>query len=332
MGPTSFRILLAAASLYGTAATAATFAAKGYTYTAIVVPGAFITTVSAIGATGTVIGGWYDPNFTEHGYIFQNGTLTSFDEPDAVNGTIPAGINKSGEIVGSYYDTNYGEHGFTYVPATGVFTTVDMPGANYTGLSGIDSKGVSFGVAAGTDNVQIVFSYAKGKFTTLPISGSPAVYGVSDQGGIAGTYFNTSPPTAFVYFDGAVTTLPLDAPGGAYGYAINSKGVAVGDTSNASYAESGFIYANGVATAVNMSGAANTVLTDITDGGTAVGIGYDQNYNVLGSFIYKKGKITAISDPAGTATAAERINNAGQITGTYTDSTYGAIAFLATPN
>jgi hypothetical protein len=73
-------------------------------------------------------------------------------------------------------------------------------------------------------------------------------------------------------------------------------------------------------------------LTDINDGGTAVGTGYDQNYTVLQGFVYSKGKQTAISDPAGTGTSALFINNAGQIAGTYTDATYGAIPYLATPN
>jgi hypothetical protein len=329
---TTFRILLAAASLYGSAATASTFAKKTYTYTPVIIPGSVSNTVSGINDSGAMLGGWYDANFTEHGYVFQSGTLTTFDDPDAVNGTIPAGINASGEIVGIYLDANYGAHGFTYVPSTGVFTSVDMPGANGTELLGIDSKGVAFGVASGVDNAQIVFSYAKGKFTTLPITGSPIVYGVNDKGSIAGANFAGSAPAAFVYVKGVATTLPLNAPGGSIAFAVNSKDVAVGETLSASDAGSGFVFAKGVATTVTVSGAATTALTDINDGGTAVGTGYDQNYTVLQGFVYSKGKQTAISDPAGTGTSALFINNAGQIAGTYTDATYGAIPYLATPN
>jgi probable HAF family extracellular repeat protein len=324
----SLRIALAAATL---SCSSTAHAAKHYTYTTILVPNSQQTVATAINDAGTVLGFWFDANYTEHCFIFQNGQVTSFDEPDAANGTSPSGINASGEIAGSYFDSGFTEHGFTYVPATGVFTTVPVPGGIDAELGGIDSKGTVFGLTSGANSQAIVFSYRK-KFKTLPITGSPIVASVSDKGSLAGTNFDTQPYTAYLYAKGTVTTLPLNAIGGAAALGVNSKNEVVGQMRNASNVESGFLYANGTATSVTLNGVANTALRGINDAGVAVGVGYSQNFSTVDSFTYEKGKFTAISEPNGTATAAEAINNAGQIVGSYTDNTSGPAAFLATPN
>jgi probable HAF family extracellular repeat protein len=301
-----------------------------YTYTTITVPNSVGISVAGINASGTVVGNWYDNTYTEHGFIYQNGTLTTLDDPNAVNGSIISGINNKGEIVGTYSDANYVENGFTYVGGT--FTTVDMPNTNGTDLSGVDSAGVVFGTASGTDNAQIIFSYKKNKFTTLPISGSPVISSVSDKGSLAGFYF-TSPFTAMLYANGTAITLPLNAPNGASAFGVNSSNTVVGYTLDASNTEAGFIYANGTATSVSVPNAKSTVLTAINDAGVAVGYSTDSSYNET-DFVYSNGAFTTLPAPAPGAIYpyAENINKMGQVIGTYYDASFNQDAYIATPS
>jgi hypothetical protein len=57
-----------------------------------------------------------------------NGAITTFDVPDAVNGTFPSTINPMGTITGGYVDANFVGHGFVRA-LNGVITTFDPPGA-----------------------------------------------------------------------------------------------------------------------------------------------------------------------------------------------------------
>jgi probable HAF family extracellular repeat protein len=67
-------------------------------------------------------------------------TFTILDVPGSSNASaIALGINAAGQIVGSYSDAAYLHHGFLY--DQGSYTTLDVPGANYTHASGINDSG-----------------------------------------------------------------------------------------------------------------------------------------------------------------------------------------------
>jgi uncharacterized membrane protein len=55
--------------------------------------------------------GYGDGSGTSHGFLWQKGTFTTIDPPDAVF-TIPTGINAAGHIVGVYGDSSGMTHGF----------------------------------------------------------------------------------------------------------------------------------------------------------------------------------------------------------------------------
>jgi hypothetical protein len=74
---------------------------------------------AGINNAGQVVGGG-----SGHGFIYNNGTYTTLDDPLATNGTFPAGINNTGRIVGTYVDAS-GEHLFLY--NAGTFYTLDNP-------------------------------------------------------------------------------------------------------------------------------------------------------------------------------------------------------------
>ena len=60
--------------------------------------------------------------------------------------TVPFGINASGDIVGGY-SSGYGSHGFLYRART--YTTLDVPGMEYTTAYGINDLGHIIGTCQG---------------------------------------------------------------------------------------------------------------------------------------------------------------------------------------
>jgi predicted membrane protein len=90
---------------------------------------------------------YFDASGVIHGLVrAQNGTITTFDAPGAVQGTYTAGINQAGEIVGGYVGAMGVGHG--YVRASdGTITSFDVPGAGAAGTqpNNINSGGVTVG-------------------------------------------------------------------------------------------------------------------------------------------------------------------------------------------
>ena len=77
-----------------------------------------------------MVGYYYDTNVVSHGFIYDNGTYTTFVAPGALI-TSATGINDRGDVVGYYYDSNFNAHGFiagaTGTPAeTAVVTLRDL--------------------------------------------------------------------------------------------------------------------------------------------------------------------------------------------------------------
>lgn len=308
-------------------------AAQSYGYASIIVPNSVYTTAAALNSAGTVVGNWYDSSFTEHGFVYQGGTVTPFDYPGAANGTIAAGINDRGEIVGTYYDSSYVPHGFTYTVSkkgNAVFTNVDAPGSSGTTLAAVATNGALFGGGVGAGNASYVFSDVKGVFTTLISANGPAVLASSANGNLGGAYFAAYPSTGWVYVKGVATNLPTAGYTTTATYGINGKGVAVGSATSTANVTTGFTFAKGKLKAVAAPGATSSYFTGINTSGAIVGVAVDSN-NSLSSYVYAGGTFTPVAVPGGTSTYADAINAGGQIVGTYTDSGGNQDVFLATP-
>jgi hypothetical protein len=96
------------------------FLKQGNTFTTISVPGISNNDVVAYGLNDqdTVVGYYYDGT-TEHGFIWQNGTSTTFDFPGAT-ATILFDINDSGEIFGGYTNAQSQQFNFLAMPSSSV--------------------------------------------------------------------------------------------------------------------------------------------------------------------------------------------------------------------
>ena len=97
------------------------------TFSDIVLPGTVLVTGNGINARGDVVGQYNDtPGIPQHGYVLNHKGFVAIDVPGAVRSTA-FDINERGDIVGAYV----GADGMTrlYLLSSGVFTTIDVPGA-----------------------------------------------------------------------------------------------------------------------------------------------------------------------------------------------------------
>src|SRR5262249_34715256 len=105
-------------------------------------PGSIRTQAGFLNAQGQVVGVYRDASNTRHGFVWQAGAFTTFDEPDAKTpeGTVPLGINDRGQIVRDYVDRHdFIRHGFLL--SAGVYTRIDAAGAVVTVAEGINNAG-----------------------------------------------------------------------------------------------------------------------------------------------------------------------------------------------
>ena len=144
------------------------------TYITIDYPGAVQTDISGINNLGTMIGYYIDAKGVNHGFIYQHGRFTPFNDSNAGTepgqGTVGSGINDFGTAVGVYIDSNGTYHGFIY--QRGTFTTLDGPSPSTLGTIGafanfINDFGTVTGAYTEANNVFQGFLYHDGSYTTV---------------------------------------------------------------------------------------------------------------------------------------------------------------------
>ena len=106
------------------------------------VPGAADTQPTGINSRGDIVGSWdTDINTQGHGFVrTAEGQFITIDDPSAApQSTSALGINDHGQIVGTYTDALNNAHGF--LATGGVFSDLDVPGADATTCWGINNAG-----------------------------------------------------------------------------------------------------------------------------------------------------------------------------------------------
>ena len=102
------------------------------TFTTIDGPGPLYSLLGGVTPEGAITGYFADVSSVYHGFLYVDGTLTQFDDPQAGTGagqgTAALTINPAKAITGIYIDANNVLHGFVRSPKD-VFTTIDVPGA-----------------------------------------------------------------------------------------------------------------------------------------------------------------------------------------------------------
>jgi hypothetical protein len=237
------------------------------------------------------------------------------------------------------------------------FTTIDVPGANYTGVWGINSVGDMVGnYGQDTSQDSHGFLYSNGAFTFFDYPGQVVTLprGINDFGIIAGEAGQNT-VVGFTYDGTSFTTVKHGSDSATFVDGINNNGDLVGGTGSI-YAtkgfdltggkfkrlsppgnfiyiygtginnfgeivgyddNGGFIFKNGRFQTVVFPGASQTDVLGVNDKGAIVGW-YITGGVCTCAFVQKNGKFFSFSYPGAAATTAAGINSAGQVVGQYT--------------
>jgi len=115
-------------------------------------PGALGTSPSGINDQGTIVGTYFlpssnDPFYSQHGFIYNNGSWATLDYPDSTVGTSLIGLSNDNVIVGNTISSSQTiQSAFLY--HDGQFQTISAPNEPFTEVTGISPKlGMVSGVA-----------------------------------------------------------------------------------------------------------------------------------------------------------------------------------------
>lgn len=152
--------------------------------------------LSDVNNTGLAVGTYVSPGSqgqnTSVGFIYNNGSVASFQHPDHtyLRGTTLSDANDVGDVVGNYYPSFYSQtRGFLYDGET--FTDILPPGTTWSYTSGINDSGHVVGTQIqdnGADRFGFVFNgetYESFRFPFL--SGWTTLTDISNSGAIAGS-------------------------------------------------------------------------------------------------------------------------------------------------
>ena len=255
------------------------------TFSQIDFPGASLTAVLSINDRGQIAG-----NFSDAGFLLENGMFTQIDHPDGLIAIY--GINDRSQIVGSL-DNGGVFHG--YLLDDGAFTKIDFPEAIATQAGGLNNRG------------QIVGNF-------------------SDDGLTLHRYLLNKGVFTQIDFPGAVPTIFI---GGAPPIGINDRGQIVSEFLDAKGVTHGYLLDDGAFTQFDVPGASGTSAAGINDRGQIVGSFFDAG-GIGHGFLLDQDIFTQFDVPGASLTRAMGINKRGQIVGDFADSAGIFHGFLAT--
>lgn len=276
------------------------------------------------------------PVVADSSYVF-----TIIDDP-AANGapTHVYGINDAGAMVGDF--GSYPVHGFVY--RDDVFTTIDVPGAEYTLCLGINNAGEIVGIFRDGGGIH-GFLLSHGTFTTLNVPGGGGIgtgsatsaHAINASGDIVGDFDDIHGTHGYRYHRGTFTVIDVPGAYSTQAFGINGSGDVVGIAAFPGVGgESGFVLSrDGTYTILrNSAGSSAGDLVTVASGINNVGqvVGYFTDASTYRAFVYENGVFTELATPNGNFQSfALGINDAGQIVGTFSDDVTGLQGFLATP-
>ncbi len=288
---------------------AAALATANYSFVIINVPNAAFVQPNAVNDAGVVAGYYDDASYNSHGFIWQDGTVTSIDYPGALQ-TSFTGINGYGVVSGVYTDASNNNHGFTYSLANSTWTVLPaislpaIPGdwlwAVYQGTNlGINNHGDVIGCAShGSQALSWIWHPGSRSYSYFTIPGAAEattcaqVFNNSGHvvGEMTAAYGTARGSLAFVQ-DGAddyqtfASTQLLSSSSFFAPFGVNDSDTVVG-TAASSTGLVGFIRArDGVVKLVNDTAYAQTYVTGINDHQVLVGDVYDATTGANPGFI-----------------------------------------------
>lgn len=202
--------------------------------------------------------------------LYKDGTFTPLGFTASV-----ADINRSGWLVGGYYDGT-GTHG--YVWHDGVMQVLATLGGTNASLVAINDKGVAVGTSYLAGNTTTRgYVWDGGQVTTIPTFGGASgnATDINSHGVVVGSAQDASGAWIAYTYDKSGLQPIANWPAGATVFAINDRGVILGDTGR-----NGFTWDNGTVTYletlpdVQAKGWARLFVIDMNDRGDVVGWGW----------------------------------------------------------
>ena len=270
---------------------------------------------------------------------------------------LPAGftataLNNLGQVAGQVPTGNPVPDGPTYpipsvfdrgtvTPIGPLLPSLTPPLVSSYRVSGINDAGDVAGVHSyARFNDPIVLRAGAFVSTAAPsfnvIRSQPTLTGLNNQGQVIGFNSQEINPqgssylieNAFISSGNAFVVINTPDDESAIPYAINDRGQVVGTLSVVGQSRSGgFLYDAGEVTAVDVPGAAFTVLNGINDAGEVSGT-YTDAAGVQHGFTEAGGVFSDVVGPDGSVFLGGHVNNAGQLIGTFAG---GGLSYLATP-
>ena len=193
-----------------------------------------------INDSGKIAGNYLDGAFAQHGFVYDHGSVTTIDDPNADAGTTTImGMNNAGQVIGTY-SVGGVQHEFVWSASTG-YTDLDLSGSGMRSSPilalDINDSGEIVGTWQDSGGVDHGFLLDKGQFTAIGFPGTVGSFGsgvdsINNAGQIAGFYLGQNGVQAFVYSGGVYSSVGVPGSGGAYGIANN--GTVAGSTNNGS--------------------------------------------------------------------------------------------------
>jgi uncharacterized membrane protein len=209
------------------------FVQKDGVFTLIEFPGASETVPFGINNSGDIVGSYVSDK--QNGFLFQNNeaAFSAVDLPfsTGVVLTRPNALNNRGQIAGEYVDhpESSQQHGF--LDDNGMFTSIDIPGANVTSATGINDNGDIVGFYEDRDGLHGFILHGN-EFAPIDVPFQSArdtsAQGINSRGQIVGIYTDDAGVHGYVFSDGVFNA--IDVPGALQSLAlgINQRGQIVG--------------------------------------------------------------------------------------------------------
>lgn len=163
---------IAATLVLACAAAATARAATTLVFTTLDFPGAVLTNVQGINASGDTVGFYTDTGGRQHGFLRSGDQYRSIDFPNA-SLTQAHGIGPAGDIVGQYQRQNESgavpAHGFV-LTRRGGFLAVDYPGHQNTVAQRLLADGTILGCYHDTDTMDTMhgMEFSRRGFSAIP--------------------------------------------------------------------------------------------------------------------------------------------------------------------
>ena len=203
------------------------------------------------------------------------------------------------------------------------FTTIDVPGAGYTSVQGMNTAADLVGYYADYGGAPThAFLYRAGTFTFFDYPGadSTVATAINDSGLIAGYADFGATVKSFLYDGTTFTDITAGNRSDTTVWGMNNLGDLVGGAGTI-YSTQGFAYRGGRFKKIAPPGSYVYVYsTGVNDSGAIVG--WFTGDVDIHAFLYNHGVFTKIDFPGSTQTEAWDINDNGVVVGWYWSATY----------